>query len=221
VTAFVLIPGAGGAAWYWHRVAAELESRGHDPVAVELPADQPSAGLADYAAAVLAGAGDRRGVVVVAQSMGAFTAPLVAEPLAAERIVLVNAMIPLPGETPGDWWADVGSAEARVAAAERGGWSTEFDVPTYFLHDVAPELAAEGEPHQKVQADGLWDDRCEFTEWPAPVRVIAGRDDRFFPVELQQRLARERVGVEAVVVPGGHLAALSRPVELTEAILAS
>jgi pimeloyl-ACP methyl ester carboxylesterase len=53
------------------------------------------------------------------------------------------------------------------------------------------------------------------------VTVIAGRDDRVFPVDFQRKLARKRLGVEAVIIPGGHLAALSRPVELTEAILAS
>ena len=51
-----------------------------------------------------------------------------------------------------------------------------------------------------------------------PVHAIAGRDDRFFPVELQQRVARERLGVEPDVVPGGHLAALSRPADLAAAL---
>jgi pimeloyl-ACP methyl ester carboxylesterase len=36
---YVLIPGAGGAAWYWHLVERELRQRGHDVVAVDLPAD--------------------------------------------------------------------------------------------------------------------------------------------------------------------------------------
>ena len=49
------------------------------------------------------------------------------------------------------------------------------------------------------------------------MHVIAGRDDRFFPVELQQRVARERLGVEPDVVPGGHLAALG-PAELAAAL---
>jgi hypothetical protein len=28
MSTFVLIPGAGGAAWYWHRVVPELRARG-------------------------------------------------------------------------------------------------------------------------------------------------------------------------------------------------
>ncbi|MCX5008418.1 alpha/beta hydrolase [Streptomyces sp. NBC_00638] len=98
---FVLVPGAGGSAWYWHRVASELRSRGHEVTAVELPGADESSGLPEYADAVVAAVGDRRGVVVVAQSMGGFTAPMACARTSVELLVLVNAMIPLPGETPG------------------------------------------------------------------------------------------------------------------------
>jgi pimeloyl-ACP methyl ester carboxylesterase len=49
--------------------------------------------------------------------------------------------------------------------------------------------------------------------------VIASADDRFFPLEFQQRIARERLGKETHVVPGGHLLALARPDELAEQLL--
>jgi len=52
MTTYVLIPGAGGAAWYWHRLVPELQQRprggGRQP-----PADDDSAGLAEYADADL------------------------------------------------------------------------------------------------------------------------------------------------------------------------
>jgi hypothetical protein len=45
--------------------------------------------------------------------------------------------------------------------------------------------------------------------WPSvPIRVVAGADDRFFPLGFQQTLARDRLGLEADVLPGGHLIAL-------------
>jgi hypothetical protein len=50
--------------------------------------------------------------------------------------------------------------------------------------------------------------------------VVAGADDRFFPVGFQRALARERVGVEADVLPGGHLMALSQPAPLAAYLLA-
>ncbi|WP_344139742.1 hypothetical protein [Pedococcus bigeumensis] len=46
----------------------------------------------------------------------------------------------------------------------------------------------------------------DFTAWPAHgARVLVGADDRFFPVGLQRRVARDRLGVEVDVLPGGHL----------------
>ncbi len=76
MTSFLLVPGAGRA-WYWHRLAAELDARGAPAVAVDLPADDDDAGLAAYADTVVRAAGDADPVVVVAQSMGGLTAPLV------------------------------------------------------------------------------------------------------------------------------------------------
>ena len=41
--AHLLIPGAGGSAWYWHRVVPLLEQAGLAVIAVDLPADDPEA----------------------------------------------------------------------------------------------------------------------------------------------------------------------------------
>lgn len=77
MTSYVLIPGAGGAAWYWHLLVAKLTEQGHDVVAVDLPAADDSAGLIEYADTVVDAIGDRADVTVVAQSLAGFTAPLV------------------------------------------------------------------------------------------------------------------------------------------------
>ena len=214
---FVLIPGAGGAAWYWHRVVPELRTRGHEAIAVNLPGADASAGLPEYADTVVAAIGAHRDVVVVAQSMGAFTGPVACAHTPVRLLVLVNAMIPLPGETPGAWWADTGWEAARSAAAQAGGYPAEFDLATYFLHDVPADVAAAGEAHAYPEADIAFSQPCAIERWPdVPTQVIAGRDDRFFPLEFQRRVARERLGADVDVVPGGHLAALSRPAELAD-----
>lgn len=103
MSTFVLIPGAGGAAWYWHRVVPLLQDLGHQAIAVDLPGGDELAGLPEYAREVVNAIGDRGDVVIVAQSLGGFTAPLVAAKVPLRAVVLVNAMIPSPGETPGDW----------------------------------------------------------------------------------------------------------------------
>ena len=86
---FVLIHGAGDSAWYWHLVGAELGARGHDVVAPDLPADDDTASLATYADAVVGAIGEHAGLVVVGQSFGAFTAPLVCDRLPADLLVFV------------------------------------------------------------------------------------------------------------------------------------
>lgn len=218
----VLIPGAGGRAWSWHLVQADLRERGYDAFAVDLPAGDESQGLPAYADAVAAAIGGRdpvSPVAIVAQSLGGFTAPLVWQRVPARQVVFVNAMIPRPGETPGAWWDNVGWEQARTAAARRDGYPAEFDLDSYFLHDVPAELIAGLGEHDVPQSGGPFGDVCAFDGWPdVPLHAIAGRDDRFFPLELQRRVARERLGVEPEVVPGGHLALLSRPAELAAAL---
>jgi|SRR5215472_4627106 len=217
---FVLIPGAGGAAWYWHRVVPMLREAGHEAIAVDLPGDDQAAGLAEYADLVTRAADGSHGVVLVAQSLGGFTAPLAAAKVDLRALVFINAMIPVPGETPGQWWANTGWELARLAAAERGGYSTEFDLDTYFLHDVPSAVAAAGEPHQRPEADAAFASVCDFGVWPSvPIKVGAGADDRFFPTSFQQAVARDRLGFEPDILPGGHLNALSQPAELTSYLL--
>jgi len=99
VRAFVLIPGAGGSAWIWSRVTPFLVEAGHEAIAVDLPGDDETAGLPRYTELVVDAIGSRSDVVLVAGSLGGFTAPLVCERVPVRELVLVNAMIPDPGET--------------------------------------------------------------------------------------------------------------------------
>lgn len=217
MTAFVLIPGAGGAASYWCRVAPLLEQAGHEVVAVDLPGPDPAAGLPEYADLVVSAASRFSNVVLVAQSMGGFTAPMAAERLDVQELVLVNAMIPVPGERAGEWWDATGSVEAREAAARREGYG-EFDVETYFLHDVDTTGLADD---QHDENEAAFATPCDFSAWPERVRVLVGSDDRFFPAEFQQRVAKERLGIDADMRPGGHLIALAHPEIVAEYLLGS
>jgi hypothetical protein len=76
-TLFVLLPGAGGMAWYWHRVTLLLRQAHREAIAIDLPSDDARAGLSDYADVAVRGIGKRAHVTLVAQSLGGFTAPLV------------------------------------------------------------------------------------------------------------------------------------------------
>ena len=217
---FVLVPGASGRAWDWHRLVPLLQALGHAAVPVDLPAADDAAGLPEYAGAVMRAIGERdpQRIVLVAHSMGGFTAPLVCRQVPVASLVLLNAMIPAPGETPGQWWAGTRQAEARRAAAARAGRDPEapFDPLVEFFHDVPQPVIdaawALGEPRQ---SDTVFASPCDFTRWPAAsTRVLVGEDDRFFPPDFQRRVALERLGIVAEGMPGGHMLALSQPMEL-------
>ena len=211
VATFVFIHGAGDAGWYWHLVEAQLRARGHETVAPDLPCDDDSAGLPEYADTVAAAVGGRDGVVVVAQSAGGFTAPLVCERLAAELLVLVAPVIPAPGEAPADYWADT-----RYYEEPREPYD---DATALFYQDVPPELAAAALNRARPQSAARMGEPSPLRAWPdVPTRVLICRDDRLLPAGFQRRVAQERLGITPDEIDGGHTPALSRPRELADRI---
>jgi pimeloyl-ACP methyl ester carboxylesterase len=203
---YALVHGAGTSSWYWHLVKPELEAFGHYVVAPDLPCDDDAAGLCEYADVIVDAIGGRSQVVLVAQSLAGFTAPLVAARAPVELMVLVAAMVPRPGETPGEWWANTGHV-----------FPEPFDPVEVFCHDLTAELAAEAGRHTRDQSQGPFQKPWPLPAWPdVPTRSLACRDDRFFPLEFQRRVVRERLGIVPDEMDGGHLPALGRPHELVQ-----
>lgn len=176
---------------------------------MDLPAGDESAGLAQYTDAVVDAIGDRRdGLVVVGQSLGAFTAPLVCERRPAELLVLLNGMIPRPGES--NWW------EATGHPVEIG---PDFDPVQTFLHDVPEPVRSQAGARAGPQAGRPMAEPHPLARWPdVPTRFVLSRDDRFFPAEWQRGVVRDRLGIEPVEIDGGHCVALSRPGELVDVL---
>jgi pimeloyl-ACP methyl ester carboxylesterase len=203
VATFALIHGGGSSAWDWHLVAPALRERGHDPVAVDLPSENESAGWSEYAETIVRGVGSRGDLVVVAHSLGAFTAPLVCARLPVQLLVLVAGMIPSPGEFFDDWWRNSGYED-----------SGEDDV---FYHDVPSPLAAEAQRREREERSRALREPWPLEAWPeTPTRYLLCRGDRMFPAAFARRHARERLGIEADEIDGGHYISLSRPRELAE-----
>jgi pimeloyl-ACP methyl ester carboxylesterase len=218
VTTYVLIHGAGDSGWAWHLLAAQLRERGHDVVAPDLPSEDDSAGFAAYADAVVEAIGradarprervfGRRDLVVVAHSLGGFTGPLVCARVPVDLLVLLTAMVPAPGERPGDWWAATGFH------------GPDGDDVAVYLHDVPSDLAAEALARSRGQSGTPMDEPWPLDAWPdVPTRYLLCRDDRFFTPDFVRRMVRERLGIEPDEVDGSHCVMLSRPVELAEAL---
>jgi pimeloyl-ACP methyl ester carboxylesterase len=147
----------------------------------------------------------------------------VATRLPTRLLVLVNAMTPRQGETGGEWWGSVGFAEARQAQADREGRRLEADPDDIeaFFHDVPDDVRAAAFSQGEFRQSGTPFGQPWTLQWPnVPTRFLAGRDDRFFPIEMQRRVVPERLGITVDEMPGGHLVALSRPVELAERLVA-
>jgi len=217
MSTFVLIHGAGDVGWYWHLVEAELRTWGHDVVAPDLPGDDDSLELTDYAETVIETVGSRTDLVVVAQSYGGFTAPLVADRLPTDVLVLVAGMIPAPGEAPDDWWRNTGYPDAVQQQASRDGGKTGNEDPyVSFYHDVPRELAEEAMRKERAHPSAAsgrspW----PLDAWPnVTTKFVLCTEDRFFPPDFMRRLVAERLGIVPDEIAAGHCVALSRPEEL-------
>jgi pimeloyl-ACP methyl ester carboxylesterase len=215
---FVLIHGAGDVGWYWHLVERELHELGHEVVAPDLPCEDDSAGLPEYADTVVSAVGDRTGLIVVGQSFGGFTAPLVADRLQARAIVLVAGMIPAPGEKPEDWPANTGLWQAVQEQAQRDGGKTGSGDPfAVFYHDVPHALAEQAVSMGRAQSDTPGRSPWPLGAWPAvPTRFVLCTEDRFFPAGFMRRVVAERLGIVPDEIAAGHCAALSRPKQLAD-----
>ena len=177
---------------------------------MDLPCDDPDAGWEDYARAVEEAVSKRyagEDLIVIGHSLGGFVVPLVCERVTVSMIVLLSAMVPAPGETFTKWWENTGhTSEVHP----------DWNAPETFYNGVPPELAekdarlAEGRLNVP---DGPW----PLAGWPdAPTKFLLCRDDRVFPPEFMRRVARERLGVEADEMDGGHGAPLSHSEEIAE-----
>ncbi len=171
VATFVLIHGAGDVGWYWHLVEAELRTRGHDAVAPDLPCDDDSAGLSEYADASSRRSATRRsdrGGAVLRWFHGAV------------RLRSDRGGPPRAGR-PDDPVARPGPERVLGEHGyQQEGGTTPEDPIALFYHDVPPELASE------ALTRGAHSPKHESTSH-AP-RGVAGRAHADPPVSLRRSL---------------------------------
>jgi pimeloyl-ACP methyl ester carboxylesterase len=201
-----MVPGTSGGTGIWE---AELGERRHDVVAPDLPCDDDAAGLSEYADAVIEAIGDRTDLVVVAQSLGAYTAPLVCHRVPVDLFVLVAPMIPMPNEAPADFWTNT-----RYEEEVHEHYDDEIAL---FYQDVPPKLAAQALRRGRRQSEARLFEPSPLEAWPdVPTRVLLCRDDHLLPAPFLRRVTRERLGITPDEIDGGHTPALSRPKELAD-----
>ncbi|GGU44395.1 alpha/beta hydrolase [Lentzea flava] len=206
MTIFAIAHGAGDAGWSWNLVAEALKAKGHTTIAPDLPTEDESKDLTDWATTLIEALPSTSDVVVVGHSFGGFVAPLVADRINAKALVLVTAMLPSPGEAPGDWWTNTGY--------------TDSGLEDKFWHDVPPHLVEEAEKHERGMSETAMVKPWPLSAMPAiPTHFILCTEDRFFTPEFMRPVVTDRLGVAPVELAAGQLH-LSRPTELA-ALLAT
>jgi pimeloyl-ACP methyl ester carboxylesterase len=221
-----LVHGSYHGAWCWDLVRPELERLGHRVVTMDLPISDPAAGAAAYAQAVdqaldeALEAGSEP--VLVGHSMAGLVIPLVAVHRPVRRLIFLAAFLPSPGMSANEQraaepidsrtppstaeWSDHGDGVWMVGP----GTATEI-----FFHDAPPELARWASERLRPQAYRVLEETTPLREWPdVDCRSIVCGDDRAINPAWVRAAAHDRLGTEAVQLPGGHSPFLTRPAEL-------
>ncbi len=221
-----LVHGNFHGAWCWDLLRPELERRGHRVFAVDLPITDPAAGAAEYATAVEAILPPEGEPVIVGHSMAGLVIPIVAARRQVSRLIFLAALLPKPGMSANEQraaepidglvppsvaeWIDMGNNVWGVGPIT----ATEL-----FFNDVPPEITRWALDRLMPQCYRVHGEVTPLEAWPdVPSSSIVCSADRSFNPAWQLSAARERLGTEAVEIPGGHSPFLSRPAELAALI---
>jgi pimeloyl-ACP methyl ester carboxylesterase len=226
MTTFALIHGGELGGWLWEPVIRELEARGHRAVAPDMPREEPDAGAREYAQAVLDSLdGSDDDVIVVGHSLGGLTVPVVASLRPVRRMVFVGALVPAPGQVFTEFLATqtgaVTSMPEPAAYDERGlrkprTW--EVARPLY-MHDLPEDLARSAWRRMGPQNGKIYNEPSPMERWPdVPSTYVLLTDDQALGHDWLRRVARERLGVEVVEIPGSHMGFVADPVPLAEVL---
>lgn len=104
---FCLVHGPYLSTWSWDLLTKEMEARGHQTVAVDLPIEDPAGGVAQYAEVVNeALQGFEHDVVLVGHSMAGLITPVVGSQRPVPQLVFVAGLIPHIGVSSLDQFYD-------------------------------------------------------------------------------------------------------------------
>ena len=222
----LLIHGACHGAWCWDRVSSYLSDAGHRPIAVDLPCDQRSSGLTHYAEAAMAVLpSSSPDLIVVGHSLGALTAAVVAGRVKTRRLAFVAGIIGAPGRR----LADLATIDAE-RDQDLGKGALEFNDAGLFrftragamkvlFHDCDPDDADAAFARLRFQKS-IWDEVADFQDWKAEEIVsVVCTDDRVVNPSWGRKVSRERLGVEAMELAGGHSPWLSQPAGLARMLV--
>lgn len=217
-----LVHGSYHGGWCWDLLTPELERLGHRVITVDLPISDPTLGAAEYADTVAKAIGPKSKPLLVGHSMGGLVIPLVATRRPVRRLVFLAAFLPLPGMSANDQRAGE-PIDGRVAPVATEWTDLGDDVwmigphtaTELFYHDTPAPTARWATQRLRPQSYRVLAETTPLTAWPEVERAsIVCREDRAINPDWVRTAARERLGVDAIELGGGHSPFLSRPSEL-------
>jgi pimeloyl-ACP methyl ester carboxylesterase len=223
MSTFVLVHGAWHGAWCWELLIPELEARGHNAVAVDLPSRSTRAGSSRYARTVVRAIRNvDEPVTVVGHSLGGLTIPLVGAERPVERLIFVCALLPVPGasvveqeEVEPDLFCPGFGDDLRRDRIGRSHWPEPLKSIPWLFGKCQPGPAAAAAGRLGPQGRRPSEERWPLPALPAiPVSYVLGREDRAINPEWSRRAATERLGVAPIELDSDHSPFLSAPGEL-------
>ena len=227
---FVLVPGAWHGGWAWQPVARRLREAGYTAVTITLPGladgdERAGLRLSDAIDHVVAEVSrrDLSEVVLVGHSWGGYVITGAAHRLAGRlaKVIYYNAVVPARGTAMVD-------ENAEYAALTRAAIEASPDGTISVIREQVPMLVPDADEQAQdlffellvPQPGGYFLDPIDvghITTLGVPAGYVLSEDDR--------ALARPgtefavRIGLTPVMVPGGHESMLTRPDEVTKALL--
>ncbi|MFL5844167.1 MAG: alpha/beta fold hydrolase [Solirubrobacteraceae bacterium] len=208
---FCLIHGKWHDSSSWGPLPGMLRAEGHEVHTPDLPYDDPATTYAERVAPALADLRGAEAPVVVAHSLGAGYAPLVAASHPDSALVYV---CPAPVGPFNDTASPMRSTRDgfQFPANRADGtsiWEPQQAIATLYprlTSDAANALAARLRPGASPT------DPYPLTAHPAvPVTFVYGAHDEFFDPAWSRWVAREVVGVEPVELGTGHFPMVEAP----------
>ena len=232
MTRFALVHGAYLGASCWDPLVVELEQRGHARVAVDLPCDDPVAGAEAYAQTLLAALAegdvgddeDEDDVIVVGHSLGGLTIPVVAALRPVRRLVFLAALVPAPGMSfdemaSPDMFTGYEPKTATIAYEDGSSSVPPSRARELFWPDAPRHAAVQAEAGLRRQQWRITQEECPLDSWlEVAVSFIVPADDRTVAPDWMRRVARKRLGIEPIEIPGDHSPMVSAPALLADVL---
>jgi pimeloyl-ACP methyl ester carboxylesterase len=189
---------------------------------MDLPITDPTLAAADYARTIEGALEPASVPLLVAHSMAGLVTPLVAARRPVHRLVFLAAFLAAPGKSAADQRATeridgwVASKASEWTDLGNDVWMVGPNTATeLFFHDAPAAAARWATQRLRPQCYRVMNEITPLTAWPdVESRSIVCRDDRALNPDWVRKAARERLGVEAIELDGGHSPFLTRPAQL-------